>query len=350
MQEKQVEESSAIELDRDLTDHEKREGLKSRLLEEEAINRGYAVTRLSFDTTLVVMNGKELLFKDMNGPLSSAGLNTVVDDKQLTRSFLKREKLTVPASTYLPVSETEQFVGFANSFGYPVVLKPNNLARGQGVFMNLSDEDELRASLEKIEQIVGDRSTSILIEKHFTGEDFRFVVVDKEVIAVSKRARANVVGDGKRSILELIEHKNNLRKQDRDLRNFMIPTDPSLLSRLSKNRLTMESVPEKDEKVILRDESNIASGGEGIDFTYTVSEGFKSIAIRAVSAIPGLNYAGVDMIAEDITADPTSDNHVVTEVEFSPGPVSMFPWEGEPIDMAGPVLEFYERNLNRIDI
>ncbi|EXJ23761.1 Cyanophycin synthase [Alkalibacterium sp. AK22] len=350
MQEEKSRQGSAIELDRNLTDYEKREGLKSRLLEEEALRRGYSVTRLSFDTTLVTMGGKELLFKDMNGPLSSASLNTVVDDKQLTRSFLKEAKLTVPASTYLPISQTEQFVGFAESFGYPVVLKPNNLARGQGVFMNLSDEQELRQSLEKIEAIVGDRSTPILIEKHFTGEDFRFVIVDSEVIAVSKRARANVVGDGKQTILELIQHKNSLRAKDRDLRNFPIPTDPSQLSRLSKNGLTMASVPEENQKVILRDESNIASGGEGIDFTYTVSEGFKQMAIRAVNAIPGLNYAGVDMIAEDITAEPTSENHVVTEVEFSPGPVSMFPWEGEPIDMAGPVLAFYERNVDRIDL
>lgn len=52
------------------------------------------------------------------------------------------------------------------------------------------------------------------------------------------------------------------------------------------------------------------------------------------------------MIAEDITVEPTEDNHVVTEVEFSPGPLSMFPWEGPPRDMAGPILDFYEKTLN----
>ena len=54
------------------------------------------------------------------------------------------------------------------------------------------------------------------------------------------------------------------------------------------------------------------------------------------------------MILEDITEAPTPENHVVTEVEFSPGPVSMFPWSGEVRDMPGPILDFYESNLGRL--
>ena len=54
------------------------------------------------------------------------------------------------------------------------------------------------------------------------------------------------------------------------------------------------------------------------------------------------------MILEDITKAPTSENHVMTEVEFSPGPVSMFPWIGEVRDMPGPILDFYESNLDRL--
>ena len=54
------------------------------------------------------------------------------------------------------------------------------------------------------------------------------------------------------------------------------------------------------------------------------------------------------MILEDITEAPTPENHVVTEVEFSPRPVSMFHWSGEVRDMPGPILDFYESNLGRL--
>lgn len=332
----------------DMSEFERREGLKSRLMEEEARRRGYEVKRLTFDTALISIQGIVVLFKDMNGPLSSAALNTVVDDKHVTRTLLKAAGLTVPQSTYLPISEQEEIVSFAESIGYPVVLKPNGLARSQGVFMNLSSKEELKEAISKLEKIVDDKQASVHVEKHFIGEDFRYVVVDGRVIATSQRARANVVGDGTHTVLELIEAKNKERLKDRDLKNFLIPTDIEKLTRLTREGRSLDTIPEPDEKVILRDESNISSGGEGIDYTETVHPEFEKLALQAVKAIPGLNYAGVDMILEDITEAPTPENHVVTEVEFSPGPVSMFPWSGEVRDMPGPILDFYERNLGRL--
>ncbi|GAB2480950.1 hypothetical protein GCM10008929_03110 [Alkalibacterium psychrotolerans] len=348
MEKYKIEESVEKKLEEELDAFEKREGLKSSLFEEELVNRGYPVDRLSFDTLVTTIKGKTVLFKDMNGPFSSAALNIVVDDKNMTRQFVRNTGITAPATKFLRIFQKQQIREFANEVGYPVVLKPNNLARGEGVFMNVDSDESLKKHLIKISNIVGDDNQLILIEKQFNGEDFRFVVVDGEVIAVSQRARANVVGDGESTILELIEQKNELRKQDRDLMNFLIPTDTDKLNRLSSKGHTLQSIPAEGEKVILRNESNISSGGEGIDFTDTVHPHFKELAIKAVQSIPGLHYAGVDMIVEDITGKPNENNHVVTEVEFSPGPVSMFPWKGEVRDMCGPVLDFYERNIDRL--
>lgn len=348
MEKHKIEDAVENKLQEELEAFEKREGLKSSLFEEELVSRGYPVERLSFDTVVTTIKSKSVMFKDMNGPFSSAAMNTVVDDKNLTRQFIRTAGITVPQTKFLRIFQKQQIRSFANEVGYPVVLKPNNLARGEGVFMNVDSDESLKKHLIKISNIVGDDNQQILIEKQFTGEDFRFVVVDGEVIAVSQRARANVVGDGKSTILELIDQKNELRKQDRDLMNFLIPTDTEKLNRLSSNGLTLQSVPDEGEIVILRNESNISSGGEGIDFTDTVHPDYKELAIKAVQSVPGLYYAGVDMIVEDITSQPNGNNHVVTEVEFSPGPVSMFPWKGEVRDMCGPVLDFYERNIDRL--
>ena len=336
------------ELEKAEEDYKLKEGMKSELLEEAAVKRGYKVERLNFDTMILTLNGKELLFRDMNGPLSSAAMMHIVDDKHHARGLVKKQNISTPESTYLRIFERDEFKAFAKKIGYPVVLKPNNLSRGEGVYTNIDSDESLDQNLDKISQLIGNETERILIEKQFIGDDYRFFVVDGEVLAVSKRARANVIGDGKHTVLELIQEKNKLRSQDRDLKHYLIPTDEGKLGRLYREGRTLETIPAEDEHVIIRDESNIASGGEGIDFTGTAHKGFKDIAVRAVQAIPGFHYGGVDIIADDITASPTSSNYVVTEVEFSPGPLSMFHWKGKDRDMANPVLDFYLRNLDKL--
>lgn len=323
-----------------------KEGLKSTLLEEAAVERGYKVERLNFDTMILTLEGKDLLFRDMNGPLSSAAMMRIVDDKHHARALLKKKNIATPESTYLRIFERDAFKSFASQIGYPVVLKPNDLSRGEGVYTNIDSDDSLNRHLDKIAQLIGNETERILIEKQFIGDDYRFFVVDGDVLAVSKRTRANVVGDGRQTVLELIQGKNELRSQDRDLKHYLIPTDKTKLGRLYREGRTLETIPAEGERVTIRDESNIASGGEGIDFTDTAHELFKGIAVKAIQAIPGFLYGGVDIIAEDITTAPTPSNYVVTEVEFSPGPLSMFHWQGEQRDMANPILDFYLKHLD----
>lgn len=327
-------------------DWEDKEGLKSRLIEAEALKRGYPVRRLSFDTTILTIKGKACLFKDMNGPLSSAAMNEVVDNKYLARTLVKEQDISVPESIYLRISEHDKMKEFVQRVGFPIVIKPNNLARGMGVFVNVNSDERLKECLTLISSIVGNVHEKILLEQQFIGDDYRVFVVDGRVIAVSKRARANVEGDGVHTIEELIDEKNQKRLLNPSMRDYLIPKDLTQLNRLNREGKALDFVPDEGEIVVLRDESNIANGGESIDYTDTAHPDFKKIAIQAVQVIPGLHYAGIDIIAKDITEQPDTSNYVLTEVEFSPGPVSMFPWIGEPIDMAGPVIDFYENNLS----
>ncbi|GAA0363731.1 hypothetical protein GCM10008932_15250 [Alkalibacterium iburiense] len=177
-------------------DWEYKEGLKSRLIEVEALTRGYPVRRISFDTTIITIKGKACLFKDMNGPLSSAAMNEVVDNKYLARTLVKEQDISVPESIYLRISEHDKMKEFIQRVGFPIVIKPNNLARGMGVFVNVNSDERLKECLTLISSIVGNEHEKILLEQQFIGDDYRVFVVDGRVIAVSKRARANVEGDG----------------------------------------------------------------------------------------------------------------------------------------------------------
>ena len=94
------------------SEYELREGLKSRLLEEEALKRGFEVERLTFDKMIVSINGKHLLFKDMNGPMSSTAINEIVDNKYLARTLIKKTGISTPSSTYLLIHQKEEILDF----------------------------------------------------------------------------------------------------------------------------------------------------------------------------------------------------------------------------------------------
>ncbi|MCC5895602.1 MAG: hypothetical protein JJU16_09100 [Alkalibacterium sp.] len=334
------------EVDQRVADYERKEGFKSTLLEEEALRRGYEVRRLTFDTMIIKLDDKDVLFKDMNGPSSSAAMQEVCDNKYIARLLVRETGVNVPKSSYLRVNQPDDFIRFAEEAEYPVVIKPNNLARGQGVFVNIDSNEKMVKRLKELAELVSNPHEKVLIEKQYMGDDFRFFVVDGEVVSVTKRARASVTGDGSHSVRALIDLKNDRRKQNRNLKECLIPTDPKACNRLNREGKSLDFIPDDGEVVVLRDESNISHGGDSIDFTDVVHPAYREIAIKAVRAIPGLHYAGVDIIANDITQGPDSDNYVVTEVEFSPGPISMYPWKGEPRDMAGPVLDFYEQYVS----
>ncbi|WP_161879319.1 ATP-binding protein [Alkalibacterium sp. MB6] len=200
------------------------EGLKSRVIEAEAEKRGYQTRRLSFDTMIITINNKDLLFRDMNGPLSSSAMNLLIDDKHLCRVLVKEAGLSVPESKDTRLTEVAQFLAFAETVGYPIVLKPNDLSRGMGVFTNIFNEKDLRNRLRKLTNLIGIDTEKVLVEKQFIGEDYRFFVVDEQVVACTKRARANVVGDGKQTIRQLIDEKNKGR-----LKNMAMKITQSLL-------------------------------------------------------------------------------------------------------------------------
>lgn len=366
-------------------------GSKSALIEHTAITRGLDTTRWSTADVLIEVPGDAgapILFHEMNGPRSMGG-RFYCDEKTVAREVLRRAGLPVAVSHEFGPGELSAGLEYAQRIGYPVVVKPTNLARGVGVSANIRTPQEFvsawrcarsahhgwlhvtAALARSVVEARGLRSVRdvpanaaayrelireagatawqrrwvpVLVEKHFRGNDFRVFVVGDDVISVTARKPANVIGDGVASIRELIERKNAIRAENAYLCDHPIPTTPELLDRLTSAGFTMSHIPAPCETVVLRSASNLSAGGDSIDVTEQTHPGFVDIAIRAVRAIPGLEYAGVDLITPDVTAPPTATNHIVGEVEFSPAMLAHFPLIGTPRDMAGAVLDYYLAN------
>lgn len=319
-------------------------GLKSALIEYAAIDKGLKVKRLSRRMLLVQdKEGNNLAFNNMNGIHSSRiGMN-ICDRKHDTRYILKQSGLKVVESERFSYKELSRAIEYAEQLGFPVVVKPTSLSRGRGVTANIKNVEQFKKAWNNAFAAYrsNKENRSVIVERHVNGEDFRVFVVDDKVISVTQRKRANVVGDGKSTILELIKEKNRERSKNPYLCNHLISEDASELDYLEEQSYTLDYIPKDGEEIVLRKQSNISVGGDSVDFTDKIHPEFRDIAIQSIKAIPGIKYAGVDFIAEDITKKPTKTEYVVSEIEFSPAPLAQFPYRGKSHDIAGALLDYY---------
>lgn len=323
--------------------------LKSALMEHAALVSGARVERTHWRSILVqpVDGGATLAFTSMNGPDSSSVGKLYCDNKMLARDRLMAAGLVKVESGVFPSDDIEQAWKFARQFDSPAVLKPLAMARGKGISTGVTTRGEFEVAFGKVVKARRRGNRFVLVERQFSGDDFRFFVVRDEVVAVTQRRRASVTGHDGYSVGQLIDEKNQVRLENPYLRDCLIPSDLAVLDVLARDGRDLQYVPATGEHVTLRSASNLSAGGDSIDMTDSAHAGFDDIAVRAVAAIPGMAYAGVDIIAPDITVAPDESNHVVGEVEFSPAPLSHFPVIGEPRDMAGAIFAHYTAGRKR---
>lgn len=318
-------------------------GLKSAVLEYAALARDLPVER--FDAFMVVVKSPKagpLVFRNMNGPLSSVAGKTVCDRKQYARSLIGDAGLSVVPSRLFPRGKRQAAWRYAQSIGLPAVLKPPGMSRSRGITVGIETWEEFAEAWRRVmREYRRPDNAEFLVEKHIQGEDYRVFVVGGRVFSATHRKRASVIGDGSSTVQQLIDSKNTVRANHPSLLDYLIPVEPAELDALEASGRTMESVPATGEEVVLRSISNLAAGGDSIDVTDQLHPDLRQVAQNAVAAIPGVEYAGVDIIASSIKGPASAGNHVVSEVEFSPAPITNFPVQGAPRDMAGAVLDFY---------
>jgi D-alanine-D-alanine ligase-like ATP-grasp enzyme len=205
-------------------------------------------------------------------------------------------------------------VKYAKKLGYPLIVKPNSQSQGSGVSV-ATNERELKRALKEIFEI--DRVA--LIEKYLPGHDYRIVVLDSEIISAYERVALSVVGDGKSSVLTLLQQKQkDFIKKDRDTRiNFK---DSRIKNKLGRQNLNLKSIVPKGEKIFLLDNANLSTGGDALDVTNSIHSSFKKIAINLTRDM-GLRIAGVDIMVTkgDITKDVKNCEYYIIEINAAPG-------------------------------
>jgi cyanophycin synthetase len=310
-------------------------GPTTRSIVNEARRRGIPVQRLDEHSLVQLGWGarRKLIRASITGDTSHIAVETA-GNKALTKSMLAAVGVPVPRGAV--VRTTAEALAEAKRIKGPVVLKPLDGNHGRGVSLDLATPDQVRWGFEQAIK----HGRRVIVEEQYVGRDYRILVVGGQVVAVAERVPARVVGDGRSSVAQLIETVNQDPRRGVGHEQVMtrIVVDDQVHQMLSRVGLTIDSVPNEGAVVTLRATANLSTGGTAIDRTDVIHSDNASIARRAALTV-GLDVAGIDFIAPDITRSVRETGGGIVEVNAAPGfRMHLEPSEGPSRDVAKAVV------------
>jgi cyanophycin synthetase len=310
-------------------------GPTTRSIVNEARRRGIPVQRLDEHSLVQLGWGarRKLIRASITGDTSHIAVETA-GNKALTKSMLSAVGVPVPRGSV--VRTADEAIAQAERIQGPVVLKPLDGNHGRGVNLGLVTPDQVRWGFEQAVK----HGRRIIVEEQYVGRDYRILVVGGQVVAVAERVPARVTGDGRSSVAQLIDAVNQDPRRGVGHEQVMtrIVVDDHVHEMLSRVGLTIDAAPNEGAVVTLRATANLSTGGTAIDRTDVIHPDNASIARRAAMTV-GLDVAGIDFIAPDITRSVRETGGGIVEVNAAPGfRMHLEPSEGPSRDVAKAVV------------
>jgi cyanophycin synthetase len=265
-------------------------------------------------------------------------------EKDDTKIWLEKANVSVPKGKGFSADATdEEILEYSKGLGYPLVLKPTNGSLGNGVVTDIKSDEDVQKAIQYVRYEL--EYPEVIVEQFVAGKEYRVYVIGDQVIAAYNRVPANIIGDGKRTIKELIHLKNNQRKKNARLYSCLIEIDIEIFDFIQSAGYTFESVPPKGKQIFLRQKTNVSSGGDPIDVTDDMPDKYKQVAIDALKAIPGLDHGGVDIIINE-------DSGMAFVIELNPTAQiggALYPLEGKSRNIPAAIIDYYFPETKGID-
>ena len=305
--------------------------LSTQLLLREAVKRGVSFDILDQIENFVRFNHNgncQYVKQATKTSLDHYASILAMENKLVTKKILDETGLKTPKGFEYTNAETAKsdFHYFQNK---PIVIKPNQTNFGIGITIIKNNTD--RSVYERAIDIAFEHDSTVLIEEFIEGKEYRFFVLNQEVVGILHRIPANVTGDGTSSIRELVQLKNQDPLRGKGYRTPLekIQLGEAEAIFLKAQQKDFEYIPKSSETVFLRENSNISTGGDSIDFTDDILDSYKQIAIQAANALQ-VKITGLDMMIKDITAEPTPENYAIIELNFNPAiHIHCHPYQGK---------------------
>jgi len=300
-----------------------------------AIARGIPYRRLT-EGSLVQFGWGARLRRIWAAEVDSTGAvaESIAQDKDLTKRLLASAGVPVPRGR--PVTDLEDGWAAAQEIGLPVVVKPRDGNQGKGVTVNVTDRAQFETAYR-----VADEIGEVMVEQFLPGHDFRLLVVGEKLVAAARRDPPYVIGDGVHTVRQLVDTVNaDPRRGDGHATALTrIRLDDVAMARLELLGLSPDAVPANGQKVVLRHNANLSTGGSATDVTDDVHP---EVAARAVAAarMVGLEICGVDVVCETVGMPLEQQRGGVVEVNAAPGlRMHLAPSFGKPRAVGEAIVE-----------
>jgi cyanophycin synthetase len=315
---------------------EVRFGPSTGSLVEEAVHRDIPYIRLN-DQSLVQL-GYGVHQKRIQATTTCNTNMIAVDiagNKHATKKLLG--DMGVPVPKGYKIRDIEDLESTVNNVGYPVVIKPLDGNHGKGATVGIATIEDARTAFEKAREY----SRWIIVEQQLIGADFRALVVNNRLIAVAERIPAHVVGDGRSSIEKLIEQTNSDSRRGYGHENVLtqIDVDAHTMRCIRGAGYELDSVLDKGVVLHLKTTANISTGGTAIDVTDEVHPE-NVFLFERIARIIGLDVAGVDVMAPNVSEPLRENGGGIIEVNAAPGfRMHLAPSEGIGRNVAEHVID-----------
>lgn len=250
--------------------------------------------------------GRSVHCRESLSEMTSAVAMSICDDKAVTRRIVEGAGVRVPKQIH--AEDKSAIADFLMEHG-SVVVKPARGEQGRGIAVGLETIEEVEAAIDTARR----HCDRVLIEQKAEGEDLRLVVIDFKLVAAAIRRPARVTGDGQRTIRELISAQSR-RRAAATGGESRIPLDDETVRCLAAASLTLDSVAQEGEEIVVRRTANLHTGGTIHDVTAEVHPRLVDAAVRAARSI-NIPVVGIDFIVPS----PRQPDYVFIEANERPG-------------------------------
>ncbi len=229
-------------------------------------------------------------------------------DKALTKELLERFGIPVPQGKR--VNTQEEILKCFKDW-QELVIKPADKNRAKGVTLDIKTPNQAIGAFEEAQKY----SKNILVEKFYSGTDYRLLVMNHEVVAVLAGLNLTIEGDGSSTVEDLIIKKNHDEQLlDGDRTTIKeLEFDMALQVLLENQGVNLKTILKAKQSIHVRKHCNISMSIE-VDAIHTSILKQASLATKILH----LKIAGIDLIAKDIRQPLLPDNGCFIEVNAGP--------------------------------
>jgi GNAT-family acetyltransferase (TIGR03103 family) len=280
------------------------------IIAEEALRRGIRVevTDAEFGEMRLSIGGRTVLTLESLSEFTSAVAMSRCDDKRVTRRIMQRAGVRVARGTTAAEDDLTAAATLMREVG-SVVVKPARGEQGRGITVGVRDDDGLERAVALALQFCPD----VLVEELVAGDDLRVIVIDRAMVAAAVRRPAEIVGDGRHTVSDLVRSTSRRRARATGGEST-IPLDETTATVVAEAGFAMDDVPAPGERIRVRRTANLHTGGTIEDVTDRLHPAIAEASVRAAEAL-GIPLTGLDFMVPDVGGP----DHVFIEANERPG-------------------------------